>query len=197
MAAASPPASEHGEVKPKHARRERQDAPPGAAATGQSRRDVETGASSGSGGRTRRKAVQPSPKNGTQDGRGTRRGRLGYTHERSARPVHGRIARGARSGDRPSPGTEERTGQTGPPSARWASFSLEREGKSDACDSLSQSQDTSCVTPVLRGPQKRHIHRDRSGRWWGAGPEGVGASAAALRPETRVRRSVFHASTRF
>lgn len=163
--AASPPASEHTGTRLKNARRERGRGPPPPGRPPWSRQNTPRAGWTGDPGLERHPgdAVRPSPKNGTQAGRGTRE-RL---------PVHTTRGRHAPSTATPFAGPRvETAARVQKPrlertrrgrSAQGASFGL---GKEDiptpatprmrlenvaVCDT-SQPQDTPCVTPVLRGP---------------------------------------------
>lgn len=131
-------------------------------------------------GRTQWEAVRPCPKNGTQHGRGTRRARFRHTPRgpasgvspevgtRGPQPHHSRSPewKPPESGDRGSLGPDRVPPRSGHDSALGGkeiptpAITWMRLEDSAVCEA-SQSQDTSCATPVLRGPWKSHVHRDR------------------------------------
>lgn len=141
--AASPPASEQtgDEAQKRQAgARTGTPPPPGAAATeqtehAQSRPDWRPGPRAASGG------CSPAvPEKWNTGWPRAPRAAPGAHHQRSARPVHSRTARGAQSGNRrPSPETEARTDQTG--SLRAGGVIRPWEGgHSDACYTLDEAR---------------------------------------------------------
>lgn len=138
--AASPPASEHTGTRLKNARRKRGRGPPlprggrhGADRTRPEPAGLETRASSGIWGTDTTESSPAVPEKWNTGWPRAPRAAPGAQHQRSARPVHSRTARGAQSGNRrPSPETEARTDQTG--SLRAGGVIRPWEGgHSDAC----------------------------------------------------------------